>query len=92
MQNDDKLEERFLDAYQFASNIKEPIAPDQMLRLYAYYKQATNHSIVYKAFDSTNLINAFKMNAWMQIRSMSAKEAKIAYVELVDQIKKEHNL
>lgn len=92
MQSDSNIEERFLEAYQTASSLEKPVPPDQMLRLYAYYKQATNNSIIYKAFDSTNLVNAFKVNAWLQIRGMSADEAKVAYIELVEQIKKDQNL
>lgn len=86
MENDIELEAQFLDAFNKASTLEHPIPPDLMLKLYAFYKQATNHSIKYKSFDSTNLVNAFKANAWFQVKSMTVTEAKIAYIELVKQI------
>lgn len=86
MENEIELEAQFLEAYQKASSLEHPIPPDLMLKLYAYYKQATNHSIQYKSFDSTNLVNAFKANAWFQVKSMPANDAKLAYIKLVNEI------
>lgn len=60
---------------------KEPFPADVLLRLYAYYKRATNTQ------DSSNgdnsLIRAFKTNALFQTRKLDSDEAKELYIEAV---------
>ena len=52
-----------------------------MLKLYAYNKHANfgNNSPYYEKLD---VRNAFKLNAWMQIKDMSSNDAKQAYIKL----------
>ncbi|RZJ58850.1 MAG: phosphatidylserine decarboxylase, partial [Flavobacterium sp.] len=66
---DRDLEIQFQEAYEKASNLTEAIPQDVMLRLYAYYKQGT--SGIAKMNASFDLRNAFKMNAWMQVRHLT---------------------
>lgn len=55
---------------------------DLLLRLYAYYKKATND---YSGPRSKKpIINAFKTNALFQIKSVSQDEAKRIYIDLVN--------
>lgn len=82
------LDTLFQEAYEKASNIAHGLPQDVMLRIYAYYKQATSGQsqvIPYQGFD---LRNAFKMNAWMQIRHLSPDEAKRLYIETINSITK----
>lgn len=74
----------FEEAYEKCCNITEPLPPDVMLRIYAYYKQATGINPNYH--QSANLRNAFKMNAWMQVRHINPEEAKRLYIETVNSI------
>lgn len=77
----------FLEAYEKACNITDSLPQDVMLRIYAYYKQATSGEPkgLYQNFD---LRNAFKMNAWMQVQHLSPDEAKRLYIETINSITK----
>ncbi|MGV6831212.1 MAG: acyl-CoA-binding protein [bacterium] len=60
----------------------EPFPADVLLKLYAYYKKATND---YNRPSSRKpLINAFKTNALFQTQDISPSEAKKKYIELVN--------
>lgn len=81
------LDSLFNEAYEKASNIKEKLPPDVMLKLYAYYKQAVKGDrFSFNANTGSNLRNAFKTNAWMQLKGMSEDEAKQEYINLVNSI------
>lgn len=84
------LETRFRAAVETAYHWPEgSLAPDVQLRLYAYYKQATQGTPGYRRPHDLDLRNAFKANAWLQIGHMSAKEAMEEYVTMVNAIIKE---
>ncbi|WP_299007432.1 acyl-CoA-binding protein [uncultured Tenacibaculum sp.] len=83
MEND--LDLKFKEAYNIASDLEEKLPPDVMLRLYAYYKQAVKGDR-FTFNDNSDLRNAFKFNAWMQLRGMSEREAKKEYIKLVNSI------
>ena len=79
------LDIEFERAFQLLSESKESVAPDIMLKLYAYYKQATSGDIFSTSGD-TDVRNAFKFNAWTQLNGMSQEEAKREYINLAKQI------
>ncbi|WP_431137036.1 acyl-CoA-binding protein [Psychroserpens mesophilus] len=59
----------------------EPFPADFLLRLYAYYKKATNN--YGRPSSSKPIINAFKTNALFQIQDVTQDEAKQVYIDLV---------
>lgn len=60
----------------------EPFPADFLLRLYAYYKKATND---YGRPNSRKpIINAFKTNALFQVKDISEDDAKREYIKLVN--------
>ena len=61
---------------------KDPFPADYLLRLYAYYKKATND--YGRPSSSKAIINAFKTNALFQVKNISQDEAKTIYIELVN--------
>lgn len=79
------LDLNFKEAYKIASKLEEKLPPDVMLRLYAYYKQAVKGDR-FTFNDNSDLRNAFKFNAWMQLRGMDENEAKKEYIKLVNSI------
>ena len=83
MQEND-LDIKFQQAYEKASNMTEALPQDVMLRIYAYYKQATSGTANYN--NTFDLRNAFKMNAWMQIRHLTPDEAKALYIETINSV------
>lgn len=76
----------FQEAYEKASNMTEALPQDVMLRIYAYYKQATSGTVHINYNQNFDLRNAFKMNAWMQVRHLTPDEAKKLYIEIINSI------
>lgn len=83
----EQLDQDFLEAYERISMEARNLAPDVMLRIYAYYKQATN-GLSHQDFEhmSHDLKKAFKFNAWTQVSHLSTEEAKAEYIKLAKSI------
>ncbi len=78
----EELDIEFREAVDRINEHKEPFPADFLLRLYAYYKKATND---YNRPSSSNpLITAFKTNALFQIQNITQDEAKQTYIDLVN--------
>jgi acyl-CoA-binding protein len=69
----------FQKAVDSINNHTEPFPADVLLRLYAYYKIATNDEV--RPRGGKPLINAFKTNALFQAKNLSVDEAKQLYIE-----------
>ena len=79
------LDEDFQIAFERISALRQALAPDVMLRLYAFYKQATFGNNF--SFNSqTDVRSAFKFNAWVQLRGMNPEQAKKEYILLANEI------
>ena len=79
---DKDLDTRFKEAVLRINEHTEPFPADVLLKLYAYYKKATND--YGRPSSRKPLINAFKTNALFQAQDISQEEAKLKYIELVD--------
>ncbi len=78
----EQLETAFKNAVDSINNHVEPFPADVLLKLYAYYKRATNDQ---SSPNSSNpLINAFKTNALFQARDLTEEDAKRCYIETVN--------
>ena len=75
------LDIEFNDAVYRVNAHTEPFPADILLKLYAYYKKATNDYGRPKSKEA--LINAFKTNALFQVENISEDEAKRIYIDLV---------
>ena len=63
------------------------------LILYGLYKQATSERTNQSQYQNPqDLINAFKLNAWMQVKHLTVDEAKEKYIEIINSLLKERNL
>lgn len=81
---DKELNIRFEKAFEIASAMTEKLPQDLMLCFYAYYKQATyGANSRPSGFD---VRNAFKYNAWLQVRGLTQDEAKEKYIELTNEL------
>ena len=78
----EELDIAFKDAVSRINEHHEPFPADFLLRLYAYYKKATNSYS--RPSSKKQIINAFKTNALFQIQHITEEEAKATYIELVD--------
>ncbi|WP_322549501.1 acyl-CoA-binding protein [Flavobacterium psychraquaticum] len=84
----------FDEAFSHAQLIpQESVPQDMQLVLYGLYKQATSQSTnqVYVQ-NPQDLRNAFKYNAWMQQKHVSPDDAKIQYIDIINQLMKERNI
>jgi len=77
----DRLKEEFEQAVHRVSRWEEPIPPDTLLRLYAYYKVARSEDP--SSQYTMPLIDGFKANALLQVRHLSPLEAMAGYLETV---------
>jgi len=78
----EELDIEFLEAVARINAHTEPFPADFLLRLYAYYKKATNN--YERPSSSKPIINAFKTNALFQVQDVTEDEAKRIYIDLVD--------
>lgn len=77
----EELDIEFKDAVERINSFTEPFPADFLLRLYAYYKKATND--YGRPGSKKPIINAFKTNALFQVKDVSQEEAKRIYIDLV---------
>lgn len=77
----EELETAFQESVALINNYTDMLPADFLLRLYAYYKRATNDS--HSPGSTHPLINAFKTNALFQTRGITPDEAKRRYVKAV---------
>ncbi len=80
--NNEKLEIEFQEAVKRVNAHTDPFPADYLLRLYAYYKKATND--YGRPSSRTPIINAFKTNALFQTKDITEDEAKRAYIDLAN--------
>lgn len=80
--NNDILDIEFQQAVARVNEHTEPFPADTLLKLYAYYKKATNDYT--RPSSKKPIINAFKTNALFQAKNISEDEAKRAYIDLVN--------
>ena len=79
------LDMKFTKAFNDLSELEENLAPDIMLKLYAYYKQAVIGN-TFSYGGEVDVRDAFKFNAWTQLNGMTQENAKKHYIKLVKNI------
>lgn len=79
--NSEELDIAFQESVARINAHTEPFPADFLLRLYAYYKKATNN--YGRPSSSKPIINAFKTNALFQVQDVTQDEAKQVYIDLV---------
>lgn len=80
--SNDELNKEFELAVARVNAHNEPFPADTLLKLYAYYKKATND--YGKPKSKKPIINAFKTNALFQAKKLNEDQAKQAYIDLVN--------
>ena len=80
--NSEDLDIKFREAVKSINTHEQPFPADILLKLYAYYKKATND--YGRPSSSKAIINAFKTNALFQVEDISQDEAKQRYIELAN--------
>ena len=82
------LQSKFKDATAAATTLK--VRPDNhtLLKLYAYYKQATAGNVEGGRPGFTDLAGRAKYDAWAKIQGTTKEEAMRLYISLVDSLKR----
>ena len=76
----EEIDIAFRKSVEIVNSHHKPFPADTLLKLYAYYKIATNAP--HKASKSKQaLITAFKTNALFQTKHLSVEEAKQLYID-----------
>ncbi len=82
----DSTQSKFNRAYELASTTDLSFPPDVMLSFYAYYKRATEKNGFYlPPSERGDLRSAFKINALVQVKDLSKKDAQEKYISLVEE-------
>jgi diazepam-binding inhibitor (GABA receptor modulating acyl-CoA-binding protein) len=90
----EELEILFDEAFNNAQLVPQDSVPqDLQLVLYGLYKQATSGNTKNSYFQNPQDIrNAFKLNAWMQVKHLSIEQAMEQYIEIINNLMKERNI
>jgi len=78
----EELDIEFRAAVDRINAYTEPFPADILLKLYAYYKKATNNYS--RPSSKKPIINAFKTNALFQVENINQDQAKQQYIDLVN--------
>ena len=81
------LESQFIEAAEAAQQLTERPSNDDMLQLYALYKQATEGDVSGKRPGALSVVNRAKYDAWADVAGTSSDDAKQAYADLVERLK-----
>lgn len=89
--NSTSLDERFNTAYKVLEH-SPPLSQDNMLMIYAYYKQAIYGNYVEQIDENqvSNYIQTFKNNAWSQVRGLESDQAKQKYIDFTLEVIEEY--
>lgn len=78
--------ERFLDAQAKVKTLKSSPSTDELLQLYALYKQGSNGDVSGSRPGMLDLKGRAKYDAWAKLKGRSSEAAMQEYVALVDRL------
>jgi diazepam-binding inhibitor (GABA receptor modulating acyl-CoA-binding protein) len=82
------LNKKFERAAKDAQNLKKRPADDDMLRLYALYKQASTGDVSGDRPGAFDFVGRAKYDAWARLKGTAQDKAQKSYVDLVERLKK----
>ena len=82
----DELRSQFEAAAKAATNLPQRPDNDTLLKLYAYYKQATAGDVAGKRPGFTDFAGRAKYDAWKKLKGMPQDVAMKRYIKLVDKL------
>ena len=89
MAADDDLKTRFEAAAAAAKKTKKRPDNATLLKLYAFYKQATDGDVAGTRPGGFDFVGGAKYDAWMKLKGMSADDAMQGYITQVDRLNRE---
>ena len=86
-----RVEDDFLNACQRVEEFYTRLNNSTIRKIYAHYKQATEGDVSGKRPSVLKLRDRIKFDSWSSISGMSKDDAKIAYIELVNNLEFEED-
>lgn len=83
---EDELRSKFAAAADFLPSLVSSLKPDQLLKFYAYYKQATIGKCNTPTPYWYNFQNKQKWDAWKSLGDLSEEDAMKQYIALLDEL------
>ncbi|MEM6638852.1 MAG: acyl-CoA-binding protein [Pseudomonadota bacterium] len=83
----DDLKTRFETALAAAKNLTERPSNDDLLELYALYKQSTAGDVSGDRPGLLDFVGGAKFDAWRELKGMASDDAMARYVEKVNALK-----
>jgi acyl-CoA-binding protein len=84
----DQLQKKFETAAKDVKTLKKRPDDEDMLRLYAHFKQGSEGDVTGERPGSFSLVDRAKYDAWARLKGTDSAKAKEAYVKLVERLKK----
>jgi acyl-CoA-binding protein len=82
------LNKKFERAAQDAQKLKKRPSDEDMLRLYALYKQASSGDVSGDRPGAFDFVGRAKYDAWARLKGTTRDKARQSYVDLVERLKK----
>jgi acyl-CoA-binding protein len=82
------LKKKFEAAAKDSKNLKTRPSDEDMLRLYATYKQASVGDVSGDRPGAFDFVNRAKYDAWARLKGTDTDKAMKSYVDLVERLKK----
>ena len=82
------LNKKFERAAQDAQKLKKRPSDEDMLRLYALYKQASSGDVSGDRPGAFDFVGRAKYDAWARLKGTTQDKARQSYVDLVERLKK----
>ena len=82
------LKKKFEAATQDSKKLKTRPSDEDMLRLYALYKQASAGDVSGDRPGAFDFVNRAKYDAWARLKGTDTDKAMKSYVDLVERLKK----
>ena len=82
------LKKKFEAAAKDSKNLKTRPSDEDMLRLYACYKQASVGDVSGDRPGAFDFVNRAKYDAWARLKGTETDKAMKSYVDLVERLKK----
>lgn len=82
-----ELKTKFEAAVAGSKQLPERPSNDELLQLYALYKQATEGDVEGKRPGFTDMVGRAKYDAWAAVKGTASDAAMTRYIELVESLK-----
>lgn len=81
---------RFEQAQKEVKTLTSKPSNDDLLFLYAHFKQGSNGDVAGKRPGMLDMVGRAKYDAWAKLKGTSEDDARLKYIEKVEQLLKSH--